>query len=213
MKKFTFLILMFCSIQLFAQHGSAAIKIGSFAPEATESGFIVGYEGGMRMDRNLVIGWSVDWFHKNYIDQSLISEYEKYYDIVDYSEYEIRAKTNIHDIPLMFTVTAKFPVNRRAAAFINGAMGAEVLIVNYRNFHAPNDDDTEWAFDFSWRIGAGMSYMLGRRSEIFGELTYHNSEPSWEYEVADQNTGQVRIFERKFDMSGVMGRIGIRFYY
>jgi len=39
----------------------------------------------------------------------------------------------------------------------------------------------------------------------------HNSAPSWEFEV-DTPAGK-RTFERVFDMSGVMARIGVRFFY
>ena len=55
--------------------------------------------------------------------------------------------------------------------------------------------------------------MLGRRSDIFGELSYHASQPGWQYEAYDPVTNRKETFERSFDMSGMMFRVGIRFYY
>ena len=95
---------------------------------------------------------------------------------------------------------------------VNGGIGAEVLIIHYRNFQNTDESELQGAFDFNWRLGLGLSFALGRSSEIFGELTYHSSAPSWEYEVQDNN-GIKRVFEREFDMSGMMARLGFRFYY
>lgn len=216
MKKILFFLFLSLTGIVSAQYNSGAIKLGVFNPEATDAGFMIGYEGGWKVDRNLTLGWSVDWFHKNYVDENLVREYSKYYGVSDYSLHEVRAKTNLHDIPVMFNATAKFPVNRRTAGYLYGAIGAEVLIINYRDFNHPEDDEITWAFGLSWRVGGGFSYKLGRRSEIFGEVVYHNAEPSWEYDVVEISSSVSsgkRKFVRKFDMSGLMVRTGLRFYY
>jgi hypothetical protein len=121
--------------------------------------------------------------------------------------------TSIHDFPLMFMVIGKIPAAYRTIIYFTGGIGAEMLFVNYRNYNNPDKDETKVAFDFNWRLGIGSSYELGSRSEVFGEITYHNAAPSWEFEVPNLNNIGNKTFERIFDMSGVMGRLGLRFYY
>jgi len=212
MKNYLFLLFLFLCSDSFSQWGTAAIKLGHFNPSAAEGGFIIGYEGGKYIDENFTFGWSMDWFHKDYVDKKLVAEFNDLYGIAGGSINELRAKTNLHDFPLMLTATAKFPVSPFVKMFVTGGLGAEVLLVHYRNFQNPDKSEFQGAFDFNWRAGVGILYELGRRSDIFGDLTYHSSKPSWTYEVEDIN-GFKRTFEREFDMSGLMVRIGVRFYY
>ncbi|MGE5435984.1 MAG: outer membrane protein [Syntrophothermus sp.] len=213
MKKYLALLLIVISCSAFAQDGSAAFKLGFFNPADADAGFIIGYEGTHRVDENFYIGWSFDWFHRNYTDKKLVSDYNQVYPGQGGEVNELRAKTNIHDLPLMFVLKAEFPVAPRTSAYGTGGFGAEILLINYRNFQNPEQDDFHAAFAFNWRIGAGMSYAISRRSDIFGEITYHSSVPSWEYQIEDPLTHVKRTYEREFDMSGMMLRIGYRFFY
>ena len=113
----------------------------------------------------------------------------------------------------MFSITGNFPMTPLVKLYLTGSIGAEILLIFYRNFQNPNDDEFQSAFDFSWRLGAGTAYRIGHRSEFIFELNYHNSEPSWTYEVEDPSTNRVRTLERAFDMSGFMARAGFRFYF
>ncbi|MBK8943953.1 MAG: outer membrane beta-barrel protein [Ignavibacteriae bacterium] len=192
---------------------SSSIKLGNFGPSATESGFIIGYESGKFIDRNFVIGWSVDWFNKNYVDQILVQELNDYYGFFDSELNEVRAKTNLHSIPVLFNMTAKFPMAPRFSSYVTGGVGVEALLIFYRNYENPNEDEFEGAFDFNWRLGFGVAYQLGRHSDFVAEITYHSSHPSWTYEIDDPHVGRKQILEREFDMSGVMARIGFKFYY
>lgn len=210
MKKVIVILLLAFSTISFAQHNSAAIKLGHFNPSATDGGFIIGYEGGRFIDRNLSMGWSIDWFHKNYIDKSLVREFDLDFGPSGHVN-ELRAETNLHSIPIMFTMTGQFPMSPRLSAYITGGVGAEMLFIFFNNFQDPDKDEFESAFDFSWRAGMGLTYELGYRSDLFGEIMYHVSEPSWTYDV--RSNGVRRTYERVFDMSGVMGRIGVRFFW
>jgi len=109
-------------------------------------------------------------------------------------------------------MNANFPLDRKLTAYIKGGIGFETLIILYRNFEKTNEDEIKAAFDFSYRFGIGIKHELGRRSEVLAEITYHSSEPSWDYDVTDNNTGKKRTFIRSFDMSGYLFRIGVRFY-
>lgn len=196
-----------------AQYKTGAVKAGFFGPSATEGGFIIGYEGGWYIDDNFLFGFSADWFNKNYVDKQLVSEFNNFFGPISSDLNELRAKTNLHSIPLMVTINANRPVAPRIRAFFTAAAGVDVLLIFYRNYERPEDDEFQGAFDFAWRLGGGVSYELGKRSDMFAELTYHGSKPSWEYEVKDKLTGRTRIFEREFDMNGLMFRLGFRFYF
>ncbi|MEW6508611.1 MAG: hypothetical protein AB1432_12800 [Bacteroidota bacterium] len=213
MKRLT--VLLFFCIQLIinAQFDVGAIKLGTFNPSATEAGFIIGYEGGWHIDDNFLFGWSADWFHRNYVDRRLIAQYNEFFGPIQSELNEMRARTNLHSIPLMVSVNANLVTAPRIRTFFTGSAGIEVLLIFYRNYQNPQDNEFDGAFDFSWRLGGGISYQLGRRSDAFVELTYHNSKPSYEYEVRDNSTGRTRIFERSFDMSGLMMRVGFRFFF
>ncbi len=214
MKKLaTILILLISTSVVFSQHRSGTIKFGNFSPGATESGFVIGYEGSKYVDKNFDIGWSVDWFHKDYIDQDLVSEYNEYYGYFESELNEVRAKTNLHSIPVLFNMRAKFPMAPRLTAYINGGIGVEGLLIFYRDYQYPDEDEFDAAFDFNWRLGLGFAFQLGRRSDLITELTYHSSSPSWSYEINDPIVGRKRNLERVFDMSGLMARIGFKFYY
>ena len=212
MKKLILILLMFLPASQMAQNKYGSIKAGIFSPAATNAGFILGYEGGKNIDEVFSIGFSIDWFNKNYVDQNLVNEFNDFYG-PNSSLNELRAKTNLHSIPLMGTVTASWPIAERTHAYATAALGVEALLIWYRNYDNPANDEFKAAFDFAWRLGGGISYELGSRSDGFMELDYNNSQPGWQFEVKDPVTGKTKVFERKFDMSGIMMRVGFRFYF
>jgi hypothetical protein len=214
MKKITVVCLVIIlSTGVSAQMRSSAIKLGHYSPSAASGGFIIGYEGGIFSDEMLSFGWSLDWFHQNYVDRKLIEDYNALYGIPGSSTNELRAKTNIHDFPAMISATIKYPVTYFTKVFFTGGIGAELLLINYRNFVNPSEDEFQTAFDFNWRLGFGGLYELSRNSEVFLEFIYHSSQPGWEYEINDPGSGIDKTYERVFDMSGIMARVGFRFYY
>jgi hypothetical protein len=212
MKKLVFLLFVFLPILLTAQSKFSSVKLGMFTPGATETGFIIGYEGGWYVDDNFLVGYSADWFNKNYVDQKFIGQIKDVYGPA-VTDVELIAKTNLHSIPLMGSVTGNWQIAPRTRAFVTGAAGLEVLLIFYRDYTNPNDDKFQGAFDFSWRLGFGIMYELGSRSDAIAEISYHSSTPSWQYDVRDSNTGIRHTFERRYDMSGVMLRVGFRFYF
>ncbi len=211
MKKLIIIFVLLIGCNINAQSSAAAIKLGSFSPGASDAGFIIGYEGGKYIDNNFNFGWGIDWFHKKFVDKTLVQSFNEIYGIQG-GINELRASTNLHGIPLMINVTIKHPVAPRAMVYVAGGIGAEVLIIDYRNFDNPDESELKGAFDFNWRLGIGAAYLIGPRSEFLLEMNYHSAEPSWTYEVDVEPYGK-RTFERVYDMSGLMIRAGFRFYY
>ena len=212
MKKYIAVLIIFLPSFIFAQSHIGSVKLGVFTPSATDAGFIIGYEGGWYIDNHFFAGWSVDWLNKNYVDQTLVAQFNDFYG-PNSTLNELRAKTNLHAIPIMGSMTASWPIGPRTNAFVTGAAGIEMLLIFYRNYENPNNDEFHGAFDFAWRLGGGVAYELGPRSDVLFEIDYHHSQPSWNYDVKDPQTGRTRVFERQFDMSGIMMRIGVRFYF
>ena len=210
MKKLVVLLLFLLPVSIFSQGKYASFKLGLFSPGATSTGFIIGFEGGKNIDEIFSYGYSVDWFNKNYVDENLVTDFNNFYGVTGQLN-ELRAQTHIHAIPLMVSITGGWYVADRTRAFLTGGAGLEVLLVYYQNYDNPNNDEFKSAFDFAWRLGGGVNYELGKRSDGFIEIDYHYSQPSWQFTAT--NNGQTRTFERKFDMSGMMVRVGVRFYY
>ena len=213
MKKVIVAVLFFLPLSIFAQYGSSSIKFGYFNPSATDGGFVIGYQGAKYFDADFNIGWSVDWFHKSYIDQKLVTEFTNFYGIPNSSINELRAKTNLHDIPFMFNVSMERYLAPRVKGYITAGAGLEVLLIFYRNFQKPDENEIKSAFDFGWQIGSGLQFQIGRRSDLLFELAYHSARPSWTYEVNDPTNNYKKILEREFNMSGIMARVGFKFYY
>jgi hypothetical protein len=212
MKKMISLLILLLPIFMPAQSKFSSVKLGLFTPGATDAGFILGYEGGWYVDDSFLIGYSADWFNKNYIDQKFISQINDIYG-PNSNLNELRAKTNLHSIPIMGSVTGNWVIAQKTRAFVTGAAGLEVLLIFYHDYTNPNDSKFQGAFDFSWRLGFGIMYELGRKSDAIAEIAYHHSKPSWQYDVRDDATGIRHTFERSYDMSGVLMRIGFRFYF
>lgn len=207
------IIILIVTGQNVAQVNSGALKFGFLNASSTGTGFIVGYEGGRYVDEFLHIGWSADWFHKQFVDKTFVDELNSIYGITGGEINELRAETNVHSLPLMISVTGSRYVAPRTRIFATGGVGAELMLIFYRDFMNPEQDDFQGAFDMNWRLGFGAIYEFGRFSELFGEVAYHHSNPSWTYEVDDPAIGMKRTYERSFDMSGIMMRVGVRFYW
>jgi len=211
MKRILFLFAILTT-SVLGQWNTGAVKLGYFNPSATDGGFIIGFEGGQHIDKLFSWNWSIDWFHRNYVDKKLVSELNQFYPGATGELNELRATTNIHDFPIMIGATARFPMSNRAQFYALGSIGAEMLLINFRNFQDPTQDDFEAAFDFNWRVGVGAAFAISPRSEFFGEITYHESHPSWTYDDKEFNYPN-GVLQRSYNMSGFMTRVGVRFFY
>jgi|YNPMSStandDraft_2_1061718.scaffolds.fasta_scaffold00017_1 hypothetical protein len=211
MKKILIIVFIIFANSLFFAQNAAAIKLGFFNPNVTDGGFIIGFEGGKRIDEALDICYSIDWFKKNYTDKKFSAKVEQFVNIPGV-DYELVGKTSLNSFPLMLSITAKIPLTPIIKPYLTGGFGGEMLVITYRDYVNPKKSKGEVAFDFNWRAGAGVIYVIGSKSNLFGEITYHNSMPSFDYEVKDTN-GNKRLFERVYDMRGLMIRMGVRYWY
>lgn len=213
MKKLIVIIFLISVPGIFAQVNTAAIGLGIFSPSSSGGGFIIGYEGSHYFDKNISFGWSLDWYHKNYIDKNLVNDLNQQDPPPGGGQTnELIATTNLHDFPIMIHISGKTLVAPYTQVYLTGGIGAEMLLINYNDYQDPTKSEFQTAFDFNWRIGFGGIYELSKQTDVFAELAYHSSSPSWTYQTQN-SLGVKRTFERVFDMSGVMFRVGFRFYY
>jgi hypothetical protein len=211
MKKYLFIAVAVMMFSLTGQQKIGAIKAGMMFPQACEGGFDLGIEYGLHIDTNLDVSLSLDWFKKEFEDKDAKGEYEEIPGLTADQLVKL-SETTIYDFPLMVAVTAKFPFTDKVKWFATGALGAEMLYASYNTFDGDEmDEKSELAFDFNWRLGGGAIYNLGQRSEVFGEIAYHYSKPSYEYE--DEIGGTEYTLEREYDMSGILSRVGVRFFF
>jgi len=209
MKKLIAILMIAAAFGLYSQKNMGAIKAGMFFPQACDGGFDLGLEYGFHIDTNLDVGVSLDWFKKEFKDKDYIGEVEQYDNTVVGTQYRDLGEITIYDFPVMVAVTAKFPLGDKLKWFATGGLGAEMLYASMKAYDS-NDgseidtkEESTLAFDFNWRLGGGVMFNLGQRSEIFGEIAYHYSKPSFE----DENG-----ITTEYDMSGIMSRVGVRFF-
>lgn len=203
------LFLVLISFTMYSQEKGATIKLGYYNPGVSDGGFIIGGQWVKEIDENLGMGISIDWFKKNYIDQKLANEYKNSSTLG--SDYELKATTNLYSFPAQYFVNVKVLDREKYDVYLTAGLGLDFLFINYKSYQTPIKDEMKAAVDFSWRVGTGIVVPLGSKSDIIGEIAYHSSNPSWNYEVIDGVTK--KTFERSYDMSGLMFRMGIKFYY
>ena len=127
MKKYV-LFLMLLQVPLFAQWNTSAIKLGAFSPSSAGTGFIVGYEGSHFFDPQFSFGWSIDWYHSNYTDAKVVNDANTII-WTSGNTNELRARTNLHDFPVMAIGTVRFPVTPLSDVYVFGGLGAEALLL------------------------------------------------------------------------------------
>ena len=205
MKRTTMLIVLLVAMSMYAQSKIGAIKAGMFFPDACEKGFDLGIEYGLHIDSNLDVSVEMGWFKKEFTDENYIGKTPEEDNNLDGTIYEKLGETTIYDFPIMLMITAKFPINFKYKWFATGGFGAEMLYSSVETYEATGTkEETIFAYDFNWRLGGGMIYNLGERSEILAEVAYHNASPSIEDDKG---------ITTEYDMSGLLGRIGVRFFF
>jgi hypothetical protein len=207
-----FFVFLFLPLLSHGQSSASAVRIGFYGPAVSSGGFIIGYRWEKVIDERFHVGFEGNWFNKSYVDKDLAKGFDDVFGVQG-EVNELRAKTNLHAFPMQAVMEATFPINPAIRAFVNAGFGLDFLLLYYRDYDDPKQDRVRGAVDYSWRLGAGILYPLGRRSDFLAELAYHSSKPSWEYTVYDAASKKTRVFERIYDMSGLMLRIGVRFFY
>jgi hypothetical protein len=90
---------------------------------------------------------------------------------------------------------------------ISGGIGYAFLWNKEANYIEGQEESNSFS-GFAWEIGAGISIPISRAADFFGEINYFYSTPSRDAGKTVEGLPQ----RTEIDMSGLLFRVGVRFY-
>lgn len=199
----TVTVAIFNTGAVFAQSGSVfSISAGYMNPKDTKSGLIAGAGLGIRLDESVDIGLAVDFFHKNYTEESDVAKTDQ--QGMSSSLYVTEVEYTRTILPIMLTVNVKVPTSRYFGYFIRGGLGYEFLFSKEKNYTL-NKDDSRNFNGLGWQFAGGIFYHIGSRSTLIASVLYNSCEVN--RDVKESFEG-LPIKER-VDLSGIGFRIGV----
>jgi opacity protein-like surface antigen len=196
--------ILICTFPALSQHTIYEIEAGALFPQDTETGTIIGLSYGQMVDENLSWAFEVDYFWRTYTQEYTTTETggtTKEETIVT----EIESSTKM--LPLMAKLVFLSQLGPKVDLRFSGGIGYAFVWNHEANYVAGVEDSKSFS-GFAWQLGGGISIPISRAADLFGELSYFYSIPS-----RDEGTTQAGLPQRtEIDMSGLMLRIGVRFY-
>ena len=179
------------------------IKVGSFNPEATDGGLIIGLGTSKEYDDKVELGVTLDFFTKERVD-----EYDSSY-VDPNTGLPLTQKVTLFDsdilmIPLMANLKVRFPIEFPIIPYASGSIGY-IMLWNKFNDYLEDDSGTKYYGGLGWRIAGGGMYPLGAQSAIIAEIFYNGGTPS----RSEDSEGNLPI-RTEVDMSGLGFSFGIR---
>jgi len=180
------------------------IKVGYFDPKGSKSGFIFGGSYSWVVDEAIDVGIAVDYFRKNYTDETEIAKTVTDGKLVE-KEIVKNAEFTTNIVPVYGMVNVKFPAGLYLDYFLSGGMGYEMLFSSEQIFGENESKKSRFYSGFKWIVSAGIKYRIGSRSSFIAEAFYDGTKVSRNKKV--EQGAPVRT---EVDLSGVGIRIGIR---
>jgi len=183
---------------------ATTIKAGYFNPKGSKAGFIFGGSYSWIVDEAVDVGIAVDYFRKNYTDETEIAKTVTDGKIVE-KEIVTNAEFTTNILPIYGLVNAKFPAGYSMDYFISGGLGYEMLFSSEQIF-GDNAKKTSRFYDgFKWILSAGIVYRTGTRSSFIAEAFYDGTKVS-----RDKKNEAGTPTRYEVDLSGFGIRVGIR---
>lgn len=197
------LILLFSTFAI-AQHTIFEAEGGALFPQDTETGTIIGLVAGRMADENLGWAFEAQYFWRTFTKEYTVAE-------TGGATQEATIVTEIENSTKMLPIMGKIIYLSQIAPSldirISGGIGYAFLWNNEANY-VVNVEESKSYSGFAWQLGAGLSLPISRAADFFGEMDYFYSMPS-----RDAGTTQAGLPQRtEIDMSGLLLRIGVRFY-
>lgn len=190
---------------VFGQALSATtIKAGYFNPRGSKAGFIFGGSYSWIVDEAVDVGLAVDYFRKNYTDETEIAKKVTDGKIVE-KEIVTNAEFTTNILPIYGVVNAKFPAGYTMDYFISGGLGYEMLFSKEQTFGDNPKKTSRYYSGFKWILSAGIIYRIGSRSSFIAEAFYDGTKVS-----RDKKNEAGTPARYEVDLSGFGVRIGIR---
>ena len=191
--------------QAFAQAYSATtLKAGYFNPKGAKAGFIFSGNYSWIVDESVDIGIGVDFFRKNYTDETKLAE--TVYDN-KVTEYKIvkNADFTTTIFPIYGIINVKFPAGAYLDYIVSGSLGYEWLWSNIKTYGETEIDDSKSYKGLKWLLSGGIAYRIGSRSSFIAEVFYDGTKVSREKKA--EKGAPVRY---EVDLSGLGFRVGVR---
>jgi len=183
---------------------STTIKVGYFNPKGSKSGFVFGGNYSWIVDEAVDIGIAVDYFRKNYTDETEIAKKVSEGKIVE-REIVKNAEFTTTIVPIYGIVNVKFPAGFNLDYFVSGGLGYEMLFSKEEIFGENAKKTSRFYSGFKWIASAGIMYRIGTRSSVIVEALYDGTKVS-----RDKKNEAGTPARYEVDLSGFGIRVGIR---
>ena len=208
-------IVLLCSLLAGLAATESKLRFGFLAPKDAKTSFIGGFTYGSRIDEAVGLETSADFFYKSYTEKRKVASGTTPGG-TDFITVQKSTDINLIYVPLMANLNVYLPIRSAVNPYVSGGIGwgllwEDVFIAAYEN----DDNETVPAYDnvkfyngFTWNIAAGVSYKLGSKSNVFGEVFYHGSKMKRDFDQTEYG-----ITWDEVDMSGIGMRLGVEFSY
>lgn len=195
--------IFFSSDVVFARNGSVlSVSAGYMNPKDVKDGLIVGAGLGIALDESVDLGLAVDFFHKNYTEESEVSQTDA--QGMSSSLYVTEVEYSRTILPVMLTVNVKIPTSRYFGYFIRGGLGYQFLFSKEKNYKLNKEDKRNFN-GLGWQFAGGVFYHIGSRSTLIANAFYNSCEVN--RDVKESHEG-LPVMER-VDLSGLGFRVGV----
>ena len=183
---------------------ATTLKVGYFNPKGSKAGFVFGGNYSWIVDESVDIGIAVDFFRKNYTDETEIAKTVTDGKIVE-REIVKNAEFTTNIVPIYGVVNAKFPAGYNLDYFLSGGLGYEMLFSKEQIFGENAKKSSRFYGGLKWLVSGGIMYHIGSRSSFVIEALYDGTKVS-----RDKKNEAGTPARYEVDLSGFGIRVGIR---
>jgi len=180
------------------------LKAGYFNPKGSKAGFVFGAGYSWVVDEAVDIGFAVDYFRKNYTDETEIAKTVSQGKIEE-RELVTNAEFTTNILPIYGIVNIKFPAGYSLDYFLSGALGYEMLFSKEQIYGDNPKETSRFYSGMKWMLSAGIMFRVGSRSSFIVEGFYDGTTVS-----RDKKNEQGLPARYEVDLSGFGIRAGIR---
>lgn len=179
------------------------IHMGFMDPEGREDpDFMIGFRGGVAVERPLQIGAQVDWHHRGNSVSSVVSQGPGPGGTVIVTHSDLaRSSSDLVPILAFMQISAG---DRAVIPYFGGAAGFEILHLSASNYQT--GEQFEGTFSgFGWQAWGGVALPFAGRARVNSEVFVNGADLS--RDIADPYAGQV--YRETVNMDGVGLRFGL----
>ncbi|MCR4438579.1 MAG: outer membrane beta-barrel protein [bacterium] len=179
------------------------VRVGFLSPKDAKSGFSIGASLGAEVDEAVSIGIAADLFRRHYVKTSAVATTE-YQSGVSETTIQKEVDYNTTIVPLLAELLVRMRGSRVHAYLLRGSLGYELLWNKEQNF-AQDISERRFYSGFTWQVGGGIMYRLGRRSDISAEVFYSSAEVS---RNRTETPAGLPVWDQ-VDLSGIGARVTV----